>query len=128
LDRTDLPAAELQEVQNWRRVIVDDISLTANLRSGFWTRLPVVGSYQDDLAFAARRWAADGGKSTYVPALNHGDTGAGEYDGFDCIGSFVSDLMERRAALWSHPLVQRIVKEAPKATADEFSNCQGRPR
>ena len=38
------------------------------------------------LAQAAQRWAAAGGKSAYVPALAHGDTGTGEYDGFDGLG------------------------------------------
>jgi hypothetical protein len=104
LDRGDVSAAELQEVRNWRQAIIDDVSLTIELRSGIRSYPVPLASYTASVALAAERWAAAGGKSTYVPALNHGDTGAGEYDGF---GSF-PDLMERRAVLWAHPLVERI--------------------
>jgi hypothetical protein len=61
-------------------------------------------SYAASVARAAERWAAVDGKSAYVPGLNHGDTGSGEYDG---IGIF-ADLMERRRTLWKHPLVLQI--------------------
>ena len=66
-------------------------------------------SYAGSVAQAAKRWTAAGGKSAYVPALCHGETGAEEYDGFDGIGPVVPDLMERRAALWSHNLVKRLI-------------------
>jgi hypothetical protein len=108
LERANLPAAELQEVRNWRQAIVEDITLTANLRSGLCPYPVPLGSYAASVAQAAERWAAAGGKSAYVPALNHGDIGAGEYDGFD-LGCFFPDLMERRAALWGHPMVRKIV-------------------
>jgi hypothetical protein len=110
LDRGDLPAAELQEVRNWRQAIVDDIRVTANLRSGLCPYPVPLGSYANSVAQAADRWPMAGGKSAYVPALSHGDTGAGEYDGFDC-GQLFPDLMERRAALWAHPAVRQITQD-----------------
>jgi hypothetical protein len=116
LDRGDLPAAESQEVRNWRQAIVDDITLTVALRYGAIT-YPVPGeSYAAAVAKAADRWAAAGGKSTYIPALNHGYTGAGEYDGFDGLGAFMPALMERRAALRNHPDVRKIIEiTSPKS-------------
>jgi hypothetical protein len=104
-----LPAPQLQEVRNWRQAIVDDIALTIQLRSGARPYPVPLHSYAGTVAHAAKRWPAAGGKSAYVPALCHGDTGAEEYDGFDGIGPFVPDLMERRSALWDHPQVRRIV-------------------
>ena len=108
LERGGLPAAELQEVKNWRQAIVDDLTLTANLRSGLCPYPVPLGSYQATVARAAARWAIAGGKSAYVPALSHGDTGAGEYDGFDCAGRHFPGLMERRAQVWAHPTVRKI--------------------
>jgi hypothetical protein len=120
LERANLPAAELQEVRNWRQAIIDDITLTANLRSGRRPYQVPLCSYTASVAQAAERWAAAGGKSAYVPALNHGETGAGEYDGFELDRPF-PDLMERRAALWAHPVARKIVGEAPKAVAPKNS-------
>jgi hypothetical protein len=113
LDRGDLPAAELREVRNWRQAIVDDIALTVELRSGIRSYPVPLGSYADSVAQAARRWAATAGKSAYVPALSHGDTGAGEYDGFDSLDQLVPDLMKRRVSLWGHPIVTKIARHAP---------------
>jgi hypothetical protein len=107
LNRSE-PAAELQEVRNWRQAIVDDITLTIELRCGLRPYPVPLASYAATVDQAAARWAAAGGKSAYVPALNHGDTGAGEYDGFDGPGLVAPDLMERRAALWEHPIVRKI--------------------
>jgi hypothetical protein len=104
LDRGDMPAAELQEVRNWRQTIIDDIRLTVDLRAGARPYPVPRATYAETVARAAERWAATGSKSAYVPALCHGDTGAGEYDGF---GSF-EDLMLRRSVLWRHPLVCRV--------------------
>lgn len=105
LDRDDLPIAELQDVQNWCQAIVDDITLTLQLRAGI-RHYPVPRcSYAGSIAHAATQWASAGGKSAYVPALNHGDTGAGEYDGFN-----FPDLMARRVALWKHPTVCGFVE------------------
>jgi hypothetical protein len=84
--------------------IVDDITLTVELRSGARLYLVPRECYAAMIAQTAERWAAIGGKSAYVPALSHGDTGCGEYDGF---GVF-ANLMERREALWKHPLVRTI--------------------
>jgi hypothetical protein len=74
------------------------------LRSGIRPYRVPLHSYASSVAQAAERWAAPGGKSAYVPALNHGDPGAGEYDGF---GLF-EDLMERRPRLWAHSMVATI--------------------
>jgi hypothetical protein len=115
LSRGDLPAAELQEVRNWRQALVDDITMTIELRTGVRPYPVPRASYAATVTQAAERWAAVGGKSAYVPALAHGDTGAGEYDGFDGLGPLVPDLMERRTALWGCLMVRRMVKEAPKA-------------
>lgn len=104
LDRGGLQATELQEVRNWRQAIVDEIRLTVKLQVGIRPHPIPMASYAATVAQAAERWAAAGGKSAYVPALSHGHTGEGEYDGF---GMF-EDLMERRAALWGHPLVCRV--------------------
>jgi hypothetical protein len=108
LCRGDLPAAELQEVRNWRQAIVDEISMTIELRAGDRPYPVPRASYAATVAQAAERWTATGAKSTYVPALNHGETGAGEYDGFDGFGVVAPDLMDRRAALWGHPAVTKI--------------------
>jgi hypothetical protein len=107
-DRGGLSAIEMQEVRNWRQAIVDDITLTVKLRCGIRPYPVPWASYADTVAKAAERWAALGGKSVYVPALAHGDAGAGEYDGFGRLRPFVPDLMERRAVLWAHPLVEVI--------------------
>jgi hypothetical protein len=122
LDRGDLPAAELQEVRNWHQAIVDDIAQTVGLRLGVQPYAVPLHSYAASIAQVAERWAAAGGKSAYVPALVHGDTGADEYDGFDGLGPLAPDLMERRAALWGHPLVRRITKETLDRSAMENFN------
>jgi hypothetical protein len=109
LERGDLPAAELQEVRNWRQSIVDDIALTIELRSGIRPYAVPACTYAASVDRAAERWAASGGKSLYVPALNHGDTGAGEYDGFGGRGPLISDLMERRRLVWNRADVREIV-------------------
>jgi hypothetical protein len=113
LARGDLPAAELQEVRNWRQAIVDDISMTIELRTGARPYPVPRASYAATVAEAADRWAAAGGKSAYVPTLNHGDTGSGEYDGFDGSGPLVPHLMERRYVLWGD-----------RAVLDLISRCQ----
>jgi hypothetical protein len=102
-----LSAIEMQEVRNWRQAIVDDITQTVELRSGIRSYPVPLYNYANTVAKAAERWTALGGKSAYVPALCHGDTGAGEYDGFSD-GQFFPDLMERRTRLWAHPLVIAI--------------------
>jgi hypothetical protein len=114
LDRGGLPAIDLQEVRNWHQAIVDDITLTVELRSGARPYPVPLHSYADTVAKAAERWAAAGGKSAYVPSLCHGDTGACEYDGFGRPGRFFPDLMERRTRLWAHPIVESILRVSPR--------------
>jgi hypothetical protein len=108
-ERVGLSAIEMQEFRNWHQAFVDGITLTVELRSGARPYPIPLRSYAESVAKAAERWAALGGKSAYVPALAHGDTGAGEYDGFSG-GLLFPDLMERRTRLWAHPMVQRIVE------------------
>jgi hypothetical protein len=109
LDRGDLSTTELQEVRNWCQAIIDDITLTVELRTGARPYPVPRASYAATVAQAAERWAAMGGKSAYIPALTHGDTGAGEFDGFDGSGPLVPDLMERRDVLWGHPAVLDLI-------------------
>jgi hypothetical protein len=107
VNRSGLSAIEMQEFRNWHQAFVDGITQTVELRRGIRPYSVPWGSYAEKIA---------GGKSAYVPALVHGDTGAGEYDGFGRLRPFVPDLMERRSALWERPVVRRIEKEALQAT------------
>jgi hypothetical protein len=123
-DRTDrggMSTIEMQQLRNWHQAIVDDITLTVELRSGIRPYPVPWASYAERVAKAAERWAALGGKSVYVPALAHGDTGAGEYDGFGHLRPLVPDLMERRAVLWERPVVTKIVTHVSRGDLNEQS-------
>jgi hypothetical protein len=125
LDRGGLSAIETQEVRDWRQAIVDDITQTVELRFGVRPYPVPLHGYAETIAEAAECWKASGGKSAYVPALCHGDTGAGEYDGFSRPGRFFPDLMERRAALWGCPSVQETclaIVESPKQQLGHRTN------
>jgi hypothetical protein len=62
LDRGALSAIEMQEVRNWHQVIVDDITLTVELRAAARPYPVPCDSYADGIAKAAKagqHWAAN---------------------------------------------------------------------
>lgn len=95
-------------------IIADHFAFNVDLRSGKRPYPVENDTYQAAVARAAKCWTARGGKTDYVPAVNHwwGNSDTGEYDGFIDGGLFFEDLMERRARLWRHPLVIELFGDA----------------
>ena len=90
----------------------------ANWRSGRWLKPTWSGTYAESVEYARHKWMnlTGGSADDYVPALTD------EHEGMKLPkGPVAPDLMQRRAALWKHPIVCSILADAPNAPLPEGS-------
>jgi hypothetical protein len=84
------------------------------LRSHFHTHghlcKPPLEISKGDLAYWRKRWEkVRPDESEFVRSLNHNIEG----DGFGRPNPVTPDLMARRSKLWTHPIVEQIIRDAP---------------
>jgi hypothetical protein len=110
LARDDMPEEIRADPKRHIARITGQITETVNFASGRWAMMPGFDNYQEHLAYWRKRWEkVRPDESEFVPSLNHNIEG----DGFGRPNPVTPDLMARRSKLWTHPIVEQIIRDAP---------------